>query len=54
MANTIHGEFEFNSRIMGQLSDLMCIFVTNGYSVEIVPMQEEQKVTVTIMKKIVD
>lgn len=54
MANVIHGEFEFDCRNMGQLSDLMCIFVTNGYSVEIVPMQEERKVTVTIMKKIVD
>ena len=54
MANVIYGEFEFEGRNMGQLSDLMCIFVTNGYSVEIVPMQEEQKVTVTIMKKIVD
>ena len=52
MAKVIHGEFEFSNRNMGQLSDLMCIFVTNGYIVEITPIQEEQKIIVTIMEKI--
>ena len=52
MAKVIYGEFEFSNRNMGQLSDLICIFVTNGYIVEITPIQEEQKIIVTIMEKI--
>ena len=52
MAKLIHGEIKFNNKCIGQLSDLMCILVTNGYSVEIYPQEDTGEYVVTIMTRI--
>lgn len=52
MAKLIHGEVKFSNKCIGQLSDLMCILITNGYSVEIDPKEDTQEFVVTIMTQI--
>ena len=52
MAKLIHGEVKFSNKCIGQLSDLMCILITNGYSVEIDPKEDAQEFVVTIMTQI--
>lgn len=54
MAKLIHGEIKFNNKCIGQLSDLMCILITNGYSVEIVPKEDTNEYVVTIMTQILE
>ena len=52
MAKLIHGEVKFSNKRMDCISDLMCILVSNGYSVEIDPKEDTQEVVVTIMTQI--
>ena len=54
MAKLIHGEIKFNNKCIGQLSDLMCILITNGYSVEIVQKEDTNEYVVTIMTQILE
>ena len=49
MAKVVHGELSFSDKCWGQLSDLICILVSNGYIVETAPNKEKQEVVVTIM-----
>ena len=51
MAKCIHGELEFANRNMGQISDLMCILVTNGFTVEIAP-SKDGKIVIIIMTEV--
>lgn len=52
MAKVVQGELYFNDKCWGQLSDLICILVSNGYIVETTPNKEKQEVVVTIMTKL--
>jgi len=52
MAKVIHGEIKFAKPNYGQISDFMCILVTNGYVVEIGQNKETQEVTVLIMTEV--
>lgn len=52
MAKVIHGEIKFEKPNYGQLSDLMCILVTNGYVVEIIPQKGTTEVTVLVMTEV--
>ena len=52
MAKVVCGELSFSDKCSGQLSDLICILVSNDYIVEITPNKEKQEVVVTIMTKI--
>lgn len=52
MAKLIHGEVKFSNKVYGQLSDFMCILVSNGYSVEIDPKEDTKEIVVTIMTQI--
>ena len=56
MANVIHGELKFDSRSICQISDLMEILVTNGYTVEIKPDKLENGnhriIYVTVMTEV--
>ena len=35
MAKVIHGEIKLKEKMMGQASDLFCILLTAGYTVEV-------------------
>lgn len=52
MAKLIHGEVKFSNKVYGQLSDFVCILVSNGYSVEIDPKEDTKEIVVTIMTQI--
>ena len=52
MANVVHGELKFNASSIGQVSDLMAILVSNGYSVEIIPKTQEKEIVVIVMTEV--
>ena len=52
MANVIHGELKFNCSSIGQISDLMAILVSNGYSVEIIPKMQDKEIVVVVMTEV--
>ena len=52
MAYVIHGTVEVEFHKNGHWQDLADILLLNGYTLEIVKKQDENKVSMTIMRKV--
>lgn len=52
MAYVIHGTVEVEFHKNGHLQDLADILLVNGYTLEIVKKEDENKVSMTIMRKV--